>query len=75
MKTYAKIQFTNCCLDYDYTICEFNDVRYQLEAVEYIFTGYELLDTLEDDFTPRVLITPVIMDEENYNELQKQWSQ
>lgn len=31
-KPYARIDFENCDLDYDYTICEFSEVGSQLES-------------------------------------------
>lgn len=36
-RNYVRIDFENCGLDYDYTICEWGRVQAEIEAVEITF--------------------------------------
>jgi len=69
---YAHIEFTYCGLNYDYTVCEFGEIADQISIVEMAF-----LDADDKDFEefgkPEIKITPVLMTEQEYDDLKKGW--
>lgn len=69
-KNYIRIDFENCGLDYDYTICPFHEVRDQLEAVEIALVDFE---SIEEGDVPKVILTPVSMTEEDYKKMKESW--
>lgn len=66
-KPYCRIEFKNCGTPYDYTVCEWSDIKHQMEIAESSF-----IDTEESEF-PQIIITTVFITEEEYNEQLKSW--
>lgn len=73
IKNYAKIEFNHFNLDYDYCICEFHDIKNQLEAIEAEFLDHEpsLLEADEIANEPRIVITIEPMIDSQYAEYLK----
>lgn len=64
-KNYAKIEFKNYNLDYDYCICEFHDIKNQLEAVDAAFHDADYLE-FEEFGEPQIIITIECMTDSEY---------
>ena len=73
-KPYARIDFINCFLDYDYTFCEWRDVRGQLEIVESNFTDVDQLLFIHwkaNGCLPEIKITLVVLTVRQFNNFMK----
>lgn len=69
-KTYLKLEFINCNVDYNYTIIQ--DFR-ELDNYEELLTDCDLSDFSEDEAPPSITITPVQMTENEYLALVEEW--
>jgi len=61
-KSFARIDFKNCGLDYDYTICEWCDLKDQLDVAE-----SAILDAEPFNYAPEIKITPCFMTEYEFD--------
>lgn len=68
-KIYAQIDFLNCQLDYDYTICKWDKVSHEIQVAEMSFMDFDP-DNLEEDLTPSFEVKPVIMTEKEFENWQ-----
>lgn len=66
---YAQIDFSNCGLDYDYTICEWSRVGCEIDAAEIAFADAEEND-FEEYGKSEIKITPVSMTKEDFEKWQ-----
>ena len=65
-KSYARISYNNCdSIDYDYTICTWDDVEDNLFVVKDELEGCSQKN-LEGDYHPSVTIEPVFMTDDEY---------
>lgn len=74
MKPYARIDFINCFLDYDYTFCEWCDVRFQLEIAESNFTDVDQIGFKHwkaNGHLPEIKITLVMLTDNQFNKFMK----
>jgi hypothetical protein len=62
---YVRIDFENCGLDYDYTICKWHDVGDYINSVECDITESDPKEW-EDFGKPSIKITPNPMSEADY---------
>lgn len=62
--TYCKIEFINCNMGYDYTICPWHEIQDQISSAEYIFDGYDE----KNDNKPEIKMSPVFMTEKEFGE-------
>lgn len=70
-KPYGKIEFNGCYLEYDHTICEWRDIKFEIEAAESSFEQYD--PNTEDEYGfPTIKITPVMLTEAEYKQIQKE---
>lgn len=60
--TYFRIDFNNCSMPYDYTICPEHEIQDQMIDALTAFDGWE--DVHEEK--PTITISPVIMSHEEY---------
>lgn len=71
-RSFARIDFENCDMDYSHTICEWQDVDAQIQPI--IDECSELGDFAEDTFEawnemsglPKAIVTPVLMTEDEF---------
>jgi hypothetical protein len=61
----VKIEFKNCNMEYDYTICPWSEIEDQISNAE-----MDLTDTLPEDYEdfmpPTIVITPCLMTDEEF---------
>jgi len=74
LRNYAKIEFKFCeGLEYGYTICPFDDVASQLEAIRSNFEVYDPID--DDEFgKPLITITPIQLTDKQFDEEIESWN-
>jgi len=70
-KNYTRIKFINCALEYTWTICEFSDIKSQLEAIEDEWGHFE--PNFEPEYgRPRISITLLQLTDDEYEAFVKQ---
>lgn len=61
--TYYRIEFNNCSMPYDYTICPEHEIEAQMHDALLAFDGWEDVH----DEKPTIVITPVVMTSAEYD--------
>lgn len=68
-KPYIRIDFINCDLDYNYTICPWSDVPDQLQIAESNFAGIDESETV----MPEIKLSVVFLTDEEFGKEISTW--